>query len=144
MQRSWRVPAIGLFIFLGVILPAVVTFYTDWLWFGEMGYQAVFVKMLTTQGTLGGGAALAAFGFLLVNMRVAMRTVSPRKLVINTREGPIAVAVDRRRVQPVGTVVAAFLALLFGLFASSQWQGGVLFLHAQTFREVGPVLGKDV
>ena len=144
MKRSWRAPVLGLFILLGVILPAAVTFYTDWLWFGEMGYRDVYVKMLTTQGTLGGAAALAAFAFLLVNVRIATRTVSPRRLVINTREGPIAVSIDRRRVQPVGTVVAALLGLLFGLFASSQWQEWLLFLHAQPFGDVDPVLGRDV
>ena len=32
--------------------PSLVRFYTDWLWFGEVGYQFVFATMLRSQGTL--------------------------------------------------------------------------------------------
>ena len=55
MKRSWRIPLIGAFLMLAIVLPAAVTFYTDWLWFGETGYQEVFVRRLTAQGALGGG-----------------------------------------------------------------------------------------
>jgi uncharacterized protein len=144
MTRSRRVPVIGAFFFLVVVLPAAVTFYTDWLWFGETGYQDVFLRKLTAQGMLGGAAAAVAFGLLLFNLRVAMRTVSPRALVLQTREGPISIAVDRRRLQPVGTIVAAAVAILVGLFAASQWQEWLLFRHAQPFGDVDPVLGKDI
>jgi uncharacterized protein len=144
MKRRWRISGLGAFFALAVVLPAAVTFYTDWLWFGETGYQEVFVRMLTAQGLLGGAAALAAFSFLLFNLRIAMRTVSPRQLMVNTREGPVAIAVDRRRVQPVGTAVAAVLALLFGVFAASQWSEWLLFRYAQPFGDVDPVLGRDV
>ena len=64
--------------------------------------------------------------------------------MITTREGLLAIAVDRRRLQPIGTAVAAGLALLFGLFAWSQWQQWLLFRHAQPFGDVDPVLGKDL
>jgi uncharacterized membrane protein (UPF0182 family) len=144
MKRGWLLAAIGAFLLVAVFMPAAVTFYTDWLWFGETGYQAVFVRTLTTRGLLGMAAALAAFAALLFNIRIAMAAVSPRQLIITTREGPIAFSVDRRRVQPVGTAVAVVLALLFGLFASSLWQEWLLFQHGQPFGDVDPVLGKDV
>ena len=37
-------------LFLGG--PSLLRFYTDWLWFGEVGYQQVFSTMLRSQGTL--------------------------------------------------------------------------------------------
>jgi uncharacterized membrane protein (UPF0182 family) len=144
MKRSWPLSAIAAFLLLAVFLPAAVTFYTDWLWFGETGYQAVFLRTLTAQGLLGVAAAIVVFVVLLFNVRIALAAVSSRQLIITTREGPIAITVDRRHVQPVGTAVAAVLALLFGLFASSQWQEWLLFQHGQPFGEVDPVLGKDV
>ena len=144
MKRSWRIPLIGAFLMLAIVLPAAVTFYTDWLWFGETGYQEIFVKRLTAQAALGGGALAVAFGVLLLNLRIAMRTVSPRALMLNTREGPVTIAIDRRRMQPVGTAAAAALAVLFGVFASAQWQDWLFFRHGQPFGELDPVLGKDV
>ena len=41
MPRAWRIPIIAAFLVLLVVLPAAVTFYTDWLWFGETGYQGL-------------------------------------------------------------------------------------------------------
>ena len=34
-------------------VPWFATFYTDWLWFGETGYQSVFVTTLTRAGRAG-------------------------------------------------------------------------------------------
>ena len=73
-----------------------------------------------------------------------MRTISPRALVVNTREGPITIAIDRQRAQLVGTAVAAVLALLFGVVCSSQWQDWLFFRHGQPFGTTDPVLGRDV
>ena len=143
MKRSWRLPLVGVFFLLAIVLPALVTFYTDWLWFGEMGYQEVFATTLAAQGTLGSMAMAIAFGMLFVNFRLAMRMVSPRQMVVATREGPLAITIDRRRIQPVGTAVVAGLAVLFGLFSSGQWQEWLLFRHAQPFGDVDPILGYD-
>ncbi len=86
-----------------------------------------------------------AFGVLLLNIRIALRALSSRTLVLTTRVRDrsrstwIAEAFSRsaRRWRPS-------LALLFGLYASSQWQEWLLFRHAQPFGEVDPVLGKDI
>jgi uncharacterized protein len=144
MKRRWRVFVVGGFFLLAIVLPASITFYTDWLWFGEMGYQDVFARTLAAQGTLGAVAMAVAFGVLFVNLRIAMRMISPRQMVVHTREGPLAIAIDRYRVQPLGTAVAVGLAVLFGLFGSSQWQEWLLFRYAQPFGDVDPVLGRDV
>jgi uncharacterized membrane protein (UPF0182 family) len=42
---------IGLF-FLLAVAAQVVPFYTDWLWFGEVGYTGVFWTTLSLRGTL--------------------------------------------------------------------------------------------
>ena len=127
-----------------IVVPAAIRFYADWLWFGETGYRDVFITTLVAEGTLGGVAMVLALGVLLVNLRVALRTLSVRELVLATREGPVAITVDRPRVQAIGTVLVVVVALLFGLYASSQWQLWLLFRHAQPFGDVDPVLGKDV
>ena len=119
-----------------------VEFYTDWLWFGETGYQHVFVQIVASQAALGAVATVLAFGVLLINMRVAMRDFSPRQLVFTTREGPIAIAFDAARARAVSTSWPPCVALLFGLYASSQWLEWLLFLHAQPFGETDPHPGQ--
>ena len=58
---------------LFVMLPSVAELYTEWLWFGEVGYQGVFLKSLTARGLVGLAAFLAAFTVLFVNLRFAVR-----------------------------------------------------------------------
>ena len=41
------------------LLPPFAGFYTEWLWFGETGYQSVFLKSLATRGMLGVGMWVA-------------------------------------------------------------------------------------
>ena len=144
MKGRLRVFVVGGFFLLAIVLPASITFYSDWLWFGETGYQAVFARSLAAQGTLGALAMAVAFVVLFVNLRIAMRMISPRQVVVHTREGPLAIAIDRHRMQPLSTAVAVGLAVLFGLFGSSQWQEWLLFRYAQPFGDVDPVLGRDV
>lgn len=142
-RRSRRsiVIAPALLVLLG---PAAIELYTDWLWFGETGYQTTFLRILMSRSVLGIAAAALAFLVLLLNMRFAMRGFSPRQLVFTTREGPIAFAFDPRLARTTSVVVAGVLALILGLYASSQWLDWLLFLRAQTFGDVDPVLGKDV
>ena len=144
MTRRWRIPLIAALALLVIVVPSAIRFYTDWLWFGETGYRDVFITTLAAEGTLAGAAMLLALGVLLLNLRVALRTHSTRQVALVTREGPIAITVDRRRVQTIGTALAVVIALIFGLYASSQWQVWLLFRHAQPFGDVDPVLGRDV
>ena len=50
--------ALGLLVFLAG--PSLLRYYTDWLWFGEVGYQQVFLTMIRSQGTLFSLAFIAA------------------------------------------------------------------------------------
>ena len=51
-QRTSRIVILILaaIIFFGG--PSIIGFATDWLWFGELGYQQVFLTTLRAQGTL--------------------------------------------------------------------------------------------
>ena len=115
MTRSWRIPLIGAFLLSSwwSCRPRSRSTQTG-CGSAKPATRTSSSRTLTAQGALGAAAMAVAFGVLLLNLRIAMRTISPRELVVNTREGPIAIAVDRRRVQPVGTAAAAVLALLFG------------------------------
>jgi uncharacterized membrane protein (UPF0182 family) len=127
-----------------MLVPAAVTFYTDWLWFGETGYQPIFLRTLTAQSQLGAAALGLAFLVLFVNVMVALRTLTPRDWVLVTREGPVSIALDRRKVQPVATALAGVIAVMLGLWAANQWQPWLMFRHAQPFGEADPILGHDI
>src|SRR3989338_4409185 len=52
LRRPVRFAALALLLVLFFAGPSAVGFYTDWLWFGEVGYQSVFLTMLRAQATL--------------------------------------------------------------------------------------------
>ena len=56
-----------------VLALEAVPFYTDWLWFEEVGYLAVFLRIAAaTRGGLP-GVGLLTFVFLTLNLRAAVR-----------------------------------------------------------------------
>jgi uncharacterized membrane protein (UPF0182 family) len=144
MTRSWRVLLFGAVFLAAIVVPASVTFYTDWLWFQETGYRDVFLRILTTQASVGAGAGVLALAVLLLNLRLAVRHLVPRELVLMTREGPIGFTVDRRRIQPMVTAAAVVVSVFFGLYAASLWDEWLFFLHGQPFGQTDPILGRDV
>jgi uncharacterized membrane protein (UPF0182 family) len=127
-----------------VVLPAAITFYTDWLWFGETGYRQVFVGTLAAQSQLGAAAMGLSFIVLFANVLIALRRLAPRDWVLVTREGPISISLDRRRLQPAATALVGVAAVLFGFWASSEWQAWLMFQHAQPYGERDPILGYDI
>ncbi len=124
-------------------LPALVGFYSDWLWFGETGYRAVFLRSLLAKSITGGVGMVVAFAVLWINLRLALRSLSSRQLVVVTREGTVRISVDRGRVQRLAMLAAGLLAVLFGAYASGHWLEWLFFRNAQPFGAEDPILGYD-
>ena len=80
MTGSRRGRFIAVVALLVLLVPASVEFYTDWLWFGETGYQSVFLNKLTAQFFVGAVAAAFALGVLFINIRLALRGFVARQL----------------------------------------------------------------
>ena len=126
------------------LAPQLVRLWTDWWWFGEVGYQQVFARTLTTRVLLGGAAFVLAFAFLYANVRLAQQTMKRSAFTIMTAQGPHTISIggqDTRRVFYAGAAVAALLAALYG---SSHWYTWLMAMHAVPFGVPDPILGLDV
>ncbi|MGH7357950.1 MAG: UPF0182 family protein, partial [Candidatus Rokuibacteriota bacterium] len=122
-----------------------VPFYTDWLWFQEVGYAPVFLRIAATRGMLLIGLGLATFLFLSLNLRAAVRARPPD--VFWELEEPLGLP-SRVVLEPVLqrllTPVAAVLAFLVGISASAEWQAVLLYGHSRPFGVTDPLFGRDV
>ncbi len=147
MTRDAR---IQLSIVLGVLVialagPSVADYYTDWLWFGETGYQQVFLTSLVTRVELGAGTAAFAFLLLFVNLRLALRQFAEPYLVLGVSPADgHPLVLQRRGVSLLIGGASAFISVLAGVFASSQWLSLLQFRHATSFGQRDPILGSDV
>jgi uncharacterized protein len=138
----WLLPALLFAAFVG--LPALARFYTDWLWFGETGYQRVFLTELTTRGWLFSGGWVLAFLVLLVNLRHALGGI-PTTPVLWVGQPAVPVTLPgRTQLLRLVALIAAIAALPLAFQASSLWLPIQMWRKAVPFGHADPVLAHDV
>jgi uncharacterized membrane protein (UPF0182 family) len=143
LQRPVRLLVLAVLALLVFAGPSLVRFYTDWLWFGEIGYQQVFLTMLRAQGTLFTITFAIAAVWLTVNLRFALRAVGDLRPVFTTREGIEVPLPGRQQMRTLASGLAVVVAAMMALFASSQWETWLAWRNAVPFGHSDPILGRD-
>lgn len=125
-------------VLLAIILGIgpLLGFYTDYLWFGAVGYRSVFTKKITWQILTLLIGFLLSFIFLYLNIRFARNTIEG---ILSTM-GFQYTEIDGRLIL-AGTGILSFL---FGLTFSGNWETILLYLNKTPFGVTEPVLNKDV
>jgi uncharacterized protein len=144
MRSPLRFALLAVAVLLFLAGPSVVRFYTDWLWFGEVGYQRVFLTMLQSQGTLFSITFVLATAWLVVNLNVALKAIGNVRPVFTTREGIQVTLPGGRQLRALALGAALLLAALIGLFLAGRWQEWLLWRHGVPFGTADPILGRDV
>ena len=128
-----------------IVLPNLVDFLMEWLWFGATGYRGVFVTSLQARASLAGFVLLSSFLVLYGNLWVAASSIVSPYIVIGGRTGTVQPAVVRseqlRKMLGVGCLG---ISLLIALAASSEWMRWLQFRHAVPFGVADPILGHDI
>ncbi|MBJ8348780.1 UPF0182 family protein [Antrihabitans sp. YC2-6] len=133
---------------LGALLligPRVVDTYTNWLWFGEVGYRSVYVKVLVTRLILFLVVSLVVGGIVFAALLLAYRT-RPVFVPVAGPNDPIAryrtTVMSRLRLFGLG--IPILLGLLSGLVAQSNWVTVQMFMHGGEFGVNDPQFGLDI
>jgi hypothetical protein len=124
--------------------PSLLRFYTDWLWFGEVGYQQVFTTIIRSEATLFTFTFVISVLWLVVNLRLALGSVGEGRPIFTTQQGMEVALPGRQQMRTIASAIAMILAGLIGLYASSQWETWVTWRHAVPFGQQDPILGRDV
>ena len=128
-----------------IVMPLLVTLYVDWLWFGEVGYRQVFLRILSARALLGGAVFVFAATVLYANLRLAQKTVRRRsELTIMTPQGPHTISVDLHRIKPLLYGAVALAAFLLATSTSARWDVWLMARHAVAFGTNDPILNRDV
>ncbi|HZP80335.1 MAG TPA: UPF0182 family protein, partial [Chthonomonadaceae bacterium] len=145
-------PRIGrLLILLGLLFGGfllvhnVVPLYTDWLWFGEVGYRNVFTTTIATKTLLFFSGALLFFAVFYLNVRHARR-LAPEDTDRFLRQ-QFGAQWGQTIQNGIGWIllgVGAFLSLWAGRIAAESWQNWLQFRYWTPFRITDPVFGNDV
>lgn len=142
---------IGL-IAVAVVLFVVVTslrgiagFYTDYLWFGELGFTSVWRGLIGAKAFLALVFTAVFFLVLLANLVIAdrlaprFRPVSAEDQVVQRYRNVVGPHAGKLRVG-----VSLLFAFLAGAGVSVQWHNWVLFRNSVDFGIKDPQFGKDV
>jgi len=138
------------FIFIAILLLLVLgallwvrSFYTDWLWFSELGQEAVLVKRVSARIWLFLAGVVVFAALAAPNLYVALRSLGSRPETLIPGLSPQAY--DNARKLLVWTACAAvgLGALFLAGKAGSEWENILLYLNKVTFSQTEPIFQKD-
>ncbi|MCQ9352084.1 UPF0182 family protein [Corynebacterium sp. 153RC1] len=142
-SRMWTT----IFVVVGILIavvPTAIGFYTDWLWFGEVGFRGVFQKVIFTRIAL--FVIFAAIAALVVWLAgwVAYRG-RPSELEQFDLSGPM---LEYRRVIEASVrrllvVLPLFIGAIAGMFGQANWRVVQMFLNRQDFGVQDQQFGLD-
>ncbi|HEX2339141.1 MAG TPA: UPF0182 family protein [Vicinamibacterales bacterium] len=142
--RLFRPTIILVGLSLVFLLPSAAAFYTDWLWFKEVGFEAVFAKRLRTSFLTAGVVFTVAFAGLWTNALVALSVLTqPYVVIASTAQGQ-PILFNRAQVRRAATIIATVAALAMALPASTRWLDLLEYRHAVPFGQVDPIFNRDV
>lgn len=136
---------VGAVIYL--VLTALGTLWTDYLWFDSIGYEAVWQRRWGTSILLGVSGIVVAFLVLWLGLRIVDR-LSPRWAPFDLTGEEELVERFREWVEPrirqVRLWLTAGLAVILGL-AVAAWRDQLfLFMNAQTLGVSDPIFNRDI
>ncbi len=125
------------------VLPFSVDFLTDWLWFGEVGFQDVFSTEVSARAGMAVTVFVAAAAWLTVHVRIALSSISPAPITFTTRDGFSVALPTRDQLRPLVMLAVVVAAFLFASYASSQWMTVLTWWYQGPFGKSDPILGHD-
>jgi Uncharacterised protein family (UPF0182) len=127
--------------FAAVILVTVILgLVQKWLWMRELDYSGIFWTLLSIKWVKFGVAAVSAFLFLWINLRIAARglgdlmRVTPSSKIVEASENAarrINIDLSSRLVVFVMDVAAIFVSVVFAISTSAQWDTYLRFRYQE-------------
>ena len=147
LNRRTRIllAAAGLLVLLLLGGSRLITFYVDWLWFGEVGYRSVFTTILFTRLLQFLIGAVLIGGAVALSLWIAYR-FRPVFVPVSGPEDPVAryrtVIISRLRLFGIG--IPLLVGVVAGLAAQGDWRTVQQYLHSTPFGVTDPEFGRDV
>ncbi|MEC3916432.1 UPF0182 family protein [Nocardia sp. CDC160] len=147
LSRRSRILLVTALVLAALLLvgPRLTDAYTNWLWFGEVGFRNVYTTVLFTRIVL----------FLVVTIVVAL--IIWAALLLAYRSRPVFVPVSgpgdpiaryrttvMGRLRLFGIGIPLVIGILSGLVAQSSWVTVQLFLHGDSFGVTDPQFHLDI
>lgn len=134
-RRVWIVAAVLLFLFS---INGIITLYTEWLWFENIGYASVWATRVGAQLIVFVLFFIIAATILLLNALIAMRGARQSSNAFGFQPASFG---EFKGLVIIGCL---FLAFLFAGAASSQWELLLRFVNRVEWDLLDPVFGRTI
>jgi hypothetical protein len=138
---SWLIVLAVVLLF---VVPSAVEYYTDWLWFRELGFEGVFLRTINTQVIVFAATFVSVFVVLAFNLGLARRTFTRPQIVLGTGVDGRAIALEGKRLARIANWVSAGVALILAWSASDDWLDWLSFFKGGPFGQTDPLFHRDV
>jgi uncharacterized membrane protein (UPF0182 family) len=143
--RAWLIGAAIVLLLLVTSLRGIARFYTDFLWFDEVGFADTWRSLLAAKIVPAAIFSAIFFVVMLLNLYIADR-IAPRQRSMGTEDEIIEkyrtyVAPYAGRLR-VG--VSLFFAIVMGGGVAAQWRDWILFSNAVDFGVDDRQFGRDI
>jgi len=115
-------------------------FYVDWLWFGNLGYETVLLRVVSARVILFVIGAALFLALAAPNVYAAYRGTAR---MTGNRLPPEAFAAARKLLFWVACGVLILAAVIMAAKPASAWELFLRFLHGAPFNETDPIFGRD-
>jgi uncharacterized protein len=140
---GWALVALAL-IPLAIGVSWAASFYTDWLWFGALGYESVLLTMISARVTLYLLGVLLFLAIALPSVWVAFRATGGMPLIAHPVLGPREYRLARTLLVRVTLAAAVLSALFLAAHPATEWETVLLFLNRVPFGQADPIFGRDL
>ncbi len=134
---------IALMVLLALVGNPFISYYTDYLWFKDLGFTKVFLIKFWVQAILIVGAGALAGGLFYLNGLLVHRSASKNAVWSNILDPRLREWLSNK-FRILLKILAFFLALGFGLSAAGFWEDALLFFYSQPFGQTDPLLHLDL
>ncbi|MGA9869664.1 MAG: UPF0182 family protein, partial [Rhodococcus sp. (in: high G+C Gram-positive bacteria)] len=147
LSRRGRILLVLALVLAALLLvgPRLIDTYTNWLWFGEVGFRQVFTTTLVTRLVLFLIVGLLVGGVVFLSLLLAYRN-RPVFVPVAGPNDPIAryrtTVMTRLRLFGIG--IPLVFGVISGLIAQTSWITVQLFLHGDNFGVTDPQFGLDI
>lgn len=139
---TWLI-IIVLIIVLVRVLPGLTV---EWLWLDNLGFSSVFWKIKGAQFLLLSAAFILALIYILPNLRLLSKNVSPVSLNLgNTPLGQVGLGyVNNRQLKRFLLIAGIITSFFFSLSYFLKWDDWFRFIRQQPFGQKDPIFGHDI
>ncbi len=128
-----------------VLSSVIINFYTDWLWFLELGFESMFLTAFFAKIIIALIVGIFVFLLLYLNIFLFRYLTKNEPINMSINKGNYVETLDiTALVNKLTVPVFALFGLFSGIAFASSWQTVLLFLNKASFGVLDPIFSKDI